>query len=286
MTWGWGLLCLMPLAFYAQFYLLELARVDLGEATARTAVVVLALVLMAAAYGVVFIVFYKHIMGLRSDEQQRILAVQVHALDRQVDAVRRADEGMRILRHDLRHHMAEAAMLVRNGNTAEALAVLGGIEGEVEAATPRRFCENETVNALLSLYLGRAEAVGIRVQAACEVPVDPPVPALELAGVLANAVENAEHACAALPPGAERRIEVRCVCSPRLAIEVANTYAGEVAFDAQGRPVVGDPDHGTGTASVVAFARKHGVDVFYETDGGVFRLRLLGPSGSRLAKAC
>lgn len=112
-----------------------------------------------------------------------------------------------------------------------------------------------------------------------EVPADPPVPALELAGVLANAVENAEHACAALPPVAERRIEVRCICSPRLAIEVANTYAGEVEFDAQGRPVVGDPGHGAGTASVVAFARKHGASVFYEADGSVFRLRLLGPSG-------
>ena len=101
---GWGLLCLM-LAFYAQFYLAYVRRVVYDPAL-QLAVIGLAMVLMMAAFGVVFVFFDEHAKRRESAEGQRALATQVNALERQVDAVRSADERLRIVRHDLRHHLA------------------------------------------------------------------------------------------------------------------------------------------------------------------------------------
>ncbi|MFR0706588.1 MAG: hypothetical protein ACLSIH_06015 [Eggerthella lenta] len=68
----------------------------------------------------------------------------------------------------------------------------------VEEAAVRRWCENEGVNALLDLYLGRAMAAGVQVEASCDVPRDLPVNALEFAGVRERH-QNAAAACADQP---------------------------------------------------------------------------------------
>ena len=147
----------------------------------------------------------------------------------------------------------------------------------VEEAAVRRWCENEGVNALLDLYLGRAMAAGVQVEASCDVPRDLPVNALEFAGACANAIENAAAACADQPAGERRRIAVRIVSEPRLALEVENTCRGTVPLNAEGLPEPQRPGHGVGMRSIAAFAERHGAHLTCEAAEGMFRLRLVLP---------
>ncbi len=273
---GWGLLCLIPIAFYAQLYLVFVVGA-VPDPLLRFVLVICAFVIVIAACGLVFVFFGEHARRVELAEGERMLATQVNALQREVDLVRSADERLRIVRHDLRHHVDNIAALLRAGHVDEALAALGKVESELAETASRRFCENETVNALLSLYVARAEAVGVEVETRCDIPRELPMAALELASVLANAFENAVTACERQPAGAPRHIVVRCLCAPRFALEVANTYTEPVEFNEQGHPVTNEPGHGVGTRSIAAFAEKYGIRLFYDAgDDGMFRLQLLG----------
>ena len=120
---GWGLLCLIPLAFYALFYIVYIVGAVEGEGM-RIAIVMLALAMALAGYAIVFVALREHARRTQLAEAQRLLEEQARAFERQIEAVRASDEKMRLLRHDLRHHLGIVATLVRAGEDEEALAAL------------------------------------------------------------------------------------------------------------------------------------------------------------------
>lgn len=271
---GWGLLCIMPLSFYTIFYILFM-RGAVAASGQLLFIVALVLVIMAAAYGVIFIFFREYIQRASLQEEQQMLKTQVLALERQTGAIRRSEEQVRIYRHDMRHYIGDVAALLREGNIEEALRVLGDFDERNKRTELPRYCQNATVNAILTLYFGQAMDAGIKVEADCSVPETLPVESTELAMVLANAVENAIHACDKLPKGTQKRISVRVMAVPHLVLEVANTYDGQVQLDEQGLPVSKEEGHGIGTKSILAFVDKYDGVLSYKPDDTMFRLRLM-----------
>ena len=57
-----------------------------------------------------------------------------------------------------------------------------------------------------------------------------------LAIVIANALENAIHACQELPAG-QREIRCKMVDAPGIMLEISNPCAGGLSFDSNGLPV-------------------------------------------------
>lgn len=203
-----------------------------------------------------------------------MLSTQVFALQGRLEAARAADEAIRIERHDLRHKLQAVATLVEKGETAEALAYIGASQAHLDALKPVRWCQNSVLDAILASYFQQAQRQGIQVEANLAVPDELPVDATELSTVFANALENAIHACAALPEG-KRKIVCRCINRPGLMFEIANTCAGKVRLDANGLPVAGRQSHGLGTRSIAAFCEKYGAACVYEAEDGWFRLQVI-----------
>lgn len=181
---------------------------------------------------------------------------------------------MRLYRHDLRHYLNSVTALIREGKVDEALQILDHFD-DLTTPTRKRYCQNTTVNAVLSFYLAKAEQAGILVDACCELPQQLPVDAIELSVVLANAIENACQALAALPPGQEKKLTLRCVGGPPLVLEIANPYCGKIAFDQNHLPCAERQGHGFGTRSIATFAKNHHALLDYQAKEGIFRLRLL-----------
>lgn len=100
---------------------------------------------------------------------------------------------------------------------------------------------------------------------------------IELSLVLANAIENALHALAALPEGEKRRLRVVCRFGESFALEIANPYAGEVLMGADGVPIASRSGHGMGMVSIRMFAEKYQALLDCSAENGVFRLRLVIP---------
>jgi len=143
----------------------------------------------------------------------------------------------------------------------------------VEYAGPKRWCTDPLLDAVFSSYFVQAEQQDIRVRAKLAFPEKLPMDSAELSTVFANALENAIHACAAVP-GERREIVCTCISQPALMFEVANPYSGEVRFDRDGLPVTRDPGHGIGTRSIAAFCQKHGAYCVYEAKDGWFHLKI------------
>lgn len=206
--------------------------------------------------------------------QADMLALQVSALHGRLEAARAADEAIRIERHDLRHKLQAVAALVEKGEADEALVYIGASRDRLDALKPVRWCQNPVLDAILSSYFGQAQRQGIEVEASVALPDALPVDAAELSTVFANALENAIHACAALPEG-KRKIVCKCISRPGLMFEVANTCAGPVRLDRNGLPVAERPGHGFGMRSIAAFCEAHGAVCACESKDGWFKIQVI-----------
>lgn len=202
---------------------------------------------------------------------------QVAALENQYEVIRQSEEKVRMLRHDLRHYNRLVAEHVKMGQTEAAMAVLEDAEQILWESQVKRYCENITVNAILTSYLERAEADNIDVSVRLDIPARLPVQATELSVMLANGLENAMEACRKLPEGTKRRIwlKVRCM-DERLAIELSNTCGEPPEFDRNGLPVSSKGEgHGIGTRSIAGFVQRYGGMLDYEYEDRRLNLRIL-----------
>lgn len=88
------------------------------------------------------------------------------------------------------------------------------------------------------------------------IPEKLPVDEAGLSLVLANALENAIHACKQLPEE-QRRIVCRAIHYPRLMIEVVNSCNAPVALDQDGFPTSAQDGHGVGMQSIRSFCQRY-----------------------------
>lgn len=96
-------------------------------------------------------------------------------------------------------HLALLAF-AEQGNTAELVRYLQSMT-EAEHAAETVWCENDTLSSILSVYVAKAAADGIKTDVLAQAGHNLTIPPDELVSVAANLFENAIHArqCAALP---------------------------------------------------------------------------------------
>ena len=274
---GWALFCMMPFAFYWIFYILFMRyATSTADLALRLLLVFLALVMMVVAYAIICIFFVQTKRRAEVESRQQLLQLQVTALGKQTEAIYESMEQTRIFKHDMRHYVKNTATLLRNGQIEKALDFLDSIDSDMEKSSLKRFCENSVVNAVLSFYAEKGQQEGIPMEMTLDIQREIAIKDTELSVVLANAIENAIHACMKIPPDQRREITVTCVSSPKFALEVANTCT-EAVFDEEGKPVSSDEGHGLGTRSIEAVANKYNALLDYEFKDNVFRMRMLVP---------
>ena len=270
---GWGVLCMVPTTTF--FTLVYITNHQIRtDPMGIMAVMYGFLIVCVYSYVLIYLFFNKVQQEYDSQRNNDLLITQVSALQGRLEAVRAADEAVRIERHDLRHKLQAVAAMVEKGEKTEALAYIGASQAHLDELKPVRWCQNPVLDAILASYFSQAERQGIQVEAALAIPDQLPVDAAELSTVFANALENAIHACAGLPEE-KRKIICKCINQPRLMFEVANTCAGEVPLDENGMPVAGGRGHGIGTRSIAAFCENHGAVCSYKAEDGWFRMQVV-----------
>mgnify|MGYP003321617010 CR=1 FL=1 len=91
------------------------------------------------------------------------------------------------------------------------------------------------------------------------------------ATALANALENAIHACMALPEP-ERFIEIKVINKPKFMVMVRNPFAEAPEFDDRGFPQSREEGHGYGTRIIAALCEKVGGYCDFQAEEGLFTL--------------
>ncbi len=217
----------------------------------------------SAFYFVFVLLYYAETQKQISLQRERdMLDTQFRLAQTEFASLRQMQQNAAAYRHDMRHHFVLLQSLASKERLEELKEYLRTAESDIDAITPIRFCENETVNLILSTFANKAKQSKIQLTIDATLPNSLPLSDTELCSLLSNALENAMQACRAIPDSNKRSIKLRMYSkNTKLCIDIRNSYEIEPLFQ-QGLPISKEPGHGFGTKSMIHIIEKH---------GGVFR---------------
>ncbi len=187
-------------------------------------------------------------------------------LSAQIESVR----SMKLLRHDLRHHLQIMA-LANQGNFGEFEAQVEKLKGKLEETFVVSYCQNFSINAVLSSYFKQAQAENILITHRIALPEKLPIEDIDLSLILANAIENAIHANQKLQE-ADRYLDVSITHQlSSLTIRIENPVHESIVFK-NGLPVSNQIDHGLGTLSISRLAQQAQGQAYFNAQKGRFTL--------------
>lgn len=233
----------------------------------------------------IIILFYAVFMtAYRNQEQKRsqaelqnsLFQSQLKQAEAEMAVLRASEQQSAVYQHDIRHHLNMIGGLLLNDKIAQAEEYINTVQSNIEAITPKRFCENETVNLLCSYFLNKADKIGTKLIFDIDLPKTLSVTDPELCSVMSNAIENALNAVKLCE---DERRWVRIYCQVRLGkllIEVKNPYDGEIEMK-DGLPVSKSDGHGFGTVSIRAVSERRGGICTFKAENGIFEFRFMLP---------
>ena len=211
-----------------------------------------------------------------AEMQRSMLEAELEQSQSEMDSLHRLETQTAVYQHDMRHHLNMLDGLLSVGRPDEAAAYIKKVQADIEAITPRRFCENHLVNLLCSSFTDKAQRQGAVLTVDASLPNDVAISDTELCSLLSNGLENALHAVADLPAD-RKHISLYCgVRQNKLLIEIRNPCAGPRAMR-DGLPVSDREGHGYGCRSIQAIAQRNGGLCVFSAQQGQFLLQIMLP---------
>lgn len=214
-----------------------------------------------------------------AQRERDIFASQLHQAQIELDTMRQMQQGTAIYRHDMRHHLSLIGGFAADGDLQKITDYLAITEADIDALTPIRYCENETVNLILSNFDTRAKKERVTLQVDVKLPEELCMNDTELCSLLSNALENAITAAAQIEDEKLRKVYIQAIINDeKLVISTENAYVGKIETEGElPKSNSKEAGHGFGIKSIVSIVERHGGLYSFETEGGVFILRLMLP---------
>ncbi len=210
-------------------------------------------------YFVFVILYYTETQKQAIAQRERdMLDIQLKQAQTEFASMREIQQNAAAYRHDMRHHITLLQGFISEGRINALKDYLQIVQSDIDDITPVRFCENDTINLILSAFASKAKQLNIRLTIAAKLPNSLPFSDTELCSLLSNALENAIHASEQILDSSKRLIQLRVYTkNSKLCIDIRNIYQTEPSFQ-QGIPIAKEPGHGFGTKSMAHIVEKHG----------------------------
>lgn len=237
--------------------------------------------LLPTAVGLLYMVYttvyYRQLQRqTQAEMQSSLMATQLKQAEVEMASLRQAETQTAAYQHDMRHHLTAIEAFLSANKPHQAEEYIKQVQADIEAITPKRFCENELVNLLCSSFSAKAERMGVRLTLEAVLPGSLAVSDTELCALLSNGLENALNAVEELKEN-RRWVEFYCgVRAGKLLIEIKNPYSGHIPFR-DGLPEPSRQGHGHGCRSIRAIAQSHEGMCDFKAENGVFTLRVVLP---------
>ena len=194
------------------------------------------------------------------ETQNKLLMAQIEAETTQLAADSQA-------RHDRRHHNLVLLEFANNNDIESVREYLESlVNSDSEAWGDVRYCENMTVNTVLTVYERRAKENGISVNISAKASRDISVSPQDLVVVIANLFENAIHATSKLK-SENKSIDIHIKDSAqRLLIKVENPCKSDLTFD--------ESLYGIGIRSVISTTNKYEGMYDFIAEDGIFSAKI------------
>ena len=265
----------MDMSFFVYFFIMYMMIVTLTEydiMPIRVRLETLMLVIFVA-------LCYMTAKSLHEQEesyQSQMMARQDKAFADQAATFWESEKQMAILRHDMRHRVGLIRELLEEGRTDEIFNLLDDTDDRLEKHKGVRYCENVYVNAALVMCGRKAEEEGIETDIRTDIRENVNIDVQALAVLISNLMENGINACAKLPDGERKFINVVARdTGSSLVLRVENSYSGKISLDEKGLPVSKKEGHGIGTKSVISFIERYDGMIDYSAESNVFSVKIL-----------
>jgi len=224
-------------------------------------------------YSFIIAYFIEIDKNFASQTEQTVLKMQIDTTLIQIEDYKKSQKQGAIYRHDLRHHLQYLSTCIRENHTDEALAYITKINRDIEATQVRQYCENTSVNLILSAYVTKAKNNDIDIEIDSVVPMVTSIHSIDVCVILSNGIENAIRACNKLDNESKRKIRVSCKFeNKKLMIEICNNFEGEIRFEGD-IPISTEQNHGLGVKSIVATVKKYKGLYSFTEENGIFTMR-------------
>lgn len=205
-----------------------------------------------------------------------MMAGHLKQAEKDMAALRQAEAQSAAYQHDMRHHLTAIGALLSSGRPGQAEEYIRQVQADIQAITPKRFCENELMNLMCSSFSSKAQRMGIRLSIKAALPGALDISDTELCALLSNGLENALNAVNELDES-RRWVELYCgMRLDKLLIEIKNPYTGQLEFR-DGLPSASLPGHGHGCRSILTITQRRRGLCEFSGEGGVFTLRVALP---------
>lgn len=219
-------------------------------------------------FSVLWIIFGM-IRYMIKESRLELIEENIKYLQGQLKTAKENELFSRTVRHDLRHHNKNIAVMLQKGEVDEALRYIKQYNESLDAARPREFCHHVTVNAILSSFYTKAQNDGICVSVEADTQEETAVSDMDFVAILSNILENAINGCKECGSHGEIKVNIRTV-SDKTVIVCSNPCKPGIVIE---NNII--KQKGIGMESMLTAARKYGGDISYSLENGILTLCII-----------
>lgn len=268
-SWVFGI---TPMVYYVFDYIMGIYT-DLWASNIQVAVEFLPLFLCLGHLTFCRVYHSEYQRKADAEQKEQLLRLTTTQQAREIEAIRRGEYELRLLRHDMRLLLNSLAVCIDQGDLETARKMISGYTSQVESTHLHRYCQCDTLNYVLWDFAARCLEQKVRFQPVVELTEDVAEEML-LSIILSNALDNALNAQLELP---EERRSIRLLLKHsqgKLLLSVKNPCARPPKF-VDGLPVTGRSGHGYGTQSIRHTAHRLGGNCRFSMEGDRFVVQVV-----------
>lgn len=269
-------ICLIPVFFYCSFSFLAFFPYTLDENPRNIAGVIFFIITMIISY--VVALRYLESESERAGTYWKSVFIEsyVKELEKQYHLLEKSEMNLKIMRHDMHHYSGMINSLLDQEEYGEIRKLAEYIKSVADENKVEKFCNNLTMNSILSHMADKAQSLGVAVQLEAVVPQKLPFSDYEFAAVVANLLENAISYVRRFE-SKEKRVQGKIhYTDGHVLIHMQNEYEQEIILDQEtGLPRRAEgKGYGLGMQSVQNFSEKIGGNLGCYCQDGIFHFML------------
>lgn len=198
----------------------------------------------------------------------------------QYDIMEQRMEDMRRTRHDLRHHVVLLRQIKQTGDFSQIDKLIETYPAPIQSDQPFRFCQHDTVNAILIYYSDICQNSKIDFSAAVNISKECFIGKPDLSVMLGNILENAVEACRLVSNDPSISVCGEYTQNSgkpaHFSLIVKNSYNIEPHINENGDFLSSKHmGNGIGIASVQSIVKRYGGNCSFIPDNGVFTVSVI-----------
>lgn len=267
---GWGVFSVMAALFYITMLTVTYYPSIILKRPEYIPYLILILILVPVMYMTVFNVMWKQLALFRAEGENRVLNMQIKMVNERLSNSAKTENNLKLLRHDIKHQIILINDYIKNKDFDGAQEYISKIIKDTDKNTLKTYCNNNSVNVVLSHYHNIARLNGIDLRTDIKLPEKLSINETDFAVILSNGLDNAINA---LKSCDNKQITIKAFTSDdKLYLELKNPFNEDIVFD-NNMPQSSKENHGYGTKSMAAIVKKHGGMYSFVTENDFFVFR-------------